>query len=98
MQTWSIYFCIISWTNSLSVGKVSIRLAKRAEGMHTVDASVTVLVGLPNHLIDLVVGQLLADGRHDVSQLSSGDEAVVITVEDLESLYSHKNTRQKPLS
>jgi hypothetical protein len=53
---------------------------------HTVNSSVTVLVSLPDHLIDLIVGELLADAGHDVPELSSGDEAVVVAVEDLEGL------------
>lgn len=52
----------------------------------TVNPSVTVLVGLADHLVDLVVSQLLADGGHNVTQLGGGDEAVVVTVEDLDSL------------
>src|SRR5690242_14493998 len=50
----------------------------------TVNATITVLVSLPDHLVDLVVSELLADGGHDVTQLSSGDEAVVVAVKDLE--------------
>jgi hypothetical protein len=53
---------------------------------HTVNPSVTILVSLSDHLVDLVVGELLADAGHDVSKLSGGDEAVVVAVEDLESL------------
>lgn len=52
----------------------------------TVDPSVAVLVSLPDHLIDLVIGELLADAGHDVPELSGGNEAVVVTVEDLEGL------------
>lgn len=52
----------------------------------TVDPSITILVGLPDHLINLVVGQLLSNRGHDVTELSGGDKAVVITVENLESL------------
>lgn len=55
---------------------------------HTVNASVAVLVSLANHLIDLIISQLLADRGHDVTQLSSRDEAIVVTVEDLDCLVS----------
>ena len=41
---------------------------------------------LPNHLVDLVVCQLLADARHDMPQLRGEDEAVVIAIEDFERL------------
>lgn len=50
----------------------------------TVNASVTVLVSLTDHLINLVVSQLLSDGGHDVTELSGRDEAVVVTIEDLD--------------
>jgi len=51
-----------------------------------VDTSIAVLVGLADHLVNLIIAQLLADRGHDVAQLSGGDETVVITVEDLEGL------------
>ena len=49
----------------------------------TVDTPIAVLVGLADHLVNLVVSQLLADRGHDVAKLGRRDEAVVITVEDL---------------
>jgi hypothetical protein len=49
----------------------------------TVNTPVTVLVGLADHLIDLVVGQLLADRGHDMAQLGRRDETVVVAIEDL---------------
>jgi hypothetical protein len=50
---------------------------------HTINSSVTILISLADHLIDFLVGQLLANGCHDMAKLGSGDEAVVIAVEDL---------------
>lgn len=89
-----VYFCIMSWTNSLSISTVSKEVVRyeaitqcprgpRRGKRLTVDASVTVLVGLANHLVDFVVGELLTDRGHDVTQLGGRDEAVVVTVEDL---------------
>lgn len=49
----------------------------------TVNTSIAILISLANHLINLLVSQLLADGSHDVAQLGRGDEAVVVAVEDL---------------
>ncbi len=49
-----------------------------------VDLAVAVNVSLADHLVNLLVGQLLADGGHNMAQLSSGDEAVVVAVEHLE--------------
>lgn len=51
----------------------------------TVNSSITILVSLSDHLINLVICQLLSNGCHDVTELSSGDEAIVITVKDLEA-------------
>ncbi|KAI6776161.1 hypothetical protein HG530_000106 [Fusarium avenaceum] len=58
----------------------------QSEGQLTVDSAITVLVSLSNHLINLIIGELLADRGHDVSEFSSGNETVVITIENLESL------------
>lgn len=49
----------------------------------TVDAAVAVLVGFTDHLIYLVVGELLADRGHDVTELGRRNKAVVVTIEDL---------------
>jgi len=51
-----------------------------------VDLTITIDISLTNHLIDLIIGELLAEVRHDVTELSSGDVTVAILVEDLESL------------
>ena len=48
-----------------------------------VDLTVTIDIGLTDQLIDLVVGQLLSQVGHDVTQLGGGDETVAIAVEDL---------------
>merc|ERR1719152_309675 len=51
-----------------------------------VNLAVTVNVSLADHLIDLLVGELLAKVGHDVAELSRRDEAVAILVEDTERL------------
>lgn len=51
--------------------------------IRTVNATIAILVGLADHLVDLVISELLADRRHDVTELGGGDEAVVVTVEHL---------------
>lgn len=79
------YFCIMSWTNSLSVAYVSARSAAvERKGPRTVDPPVTILVSLADHLVDFVISELLADRGHDVPELGSGDEAVVVAIEDLQ--------------
>ena len=45
---------------------------------------VAVDVGLADHLVHLLIGQLLAEVRHHMAQFSGGDESVSISVEDLE--------------
>jgi hypothetical protein len=49
----------------------------------TVNTPITVLISLADHLVNLVVGELLANRRHDMAQLGRRDEAVVVPVEDL---------------
>ncbi len=49
-----------------------------------VDLPVTVHIGLANHLVDLLVCQLLAEVGHDMAKLSRRNEAVAVLVEDLE--------------
>lgn len=49
----------------------------------TINSSVPVLVSLSDHLIDFVIGQLLPNGGHDVAQLSSRNESVIVTIEHL---------------
>jgi hypothetical protein len=52
-------------------------------GWHTVDPSITILISLSNHLINLIICQFLTNRCHDVAKLGGGDETIVITVEDL---------------
>lgn len=40
--------------------------------------AVTVDVGLPDHLVDLFVGQLLAEVRHDMAKFGGGNETVAV--------------------
>jgi len=54
--------------------------------MLTINASIAILVGLADHLVNLVISQLLANRGHDMTELGGGDEAVVVAVEDLEGL------------
>eukprot|EP00413_Alexandrium_margalefii_P011874 CAMPEP_0204533936 /NCGR_PEP_ID=MMETSP0661-20131031/12586_1 /ASSEMBLY_ACC=CAM_ASM_000606 /TAXON_ID=109239 /ORGANISM="Alexandrium margalefi, Strain AMGDE01CS-322" /LENGTH=124 /DNA_ID=CAMNT_0051540357 /DNA_START=83 /DNA_END=454 /DNA_ORIENTATION=+ len=51
-----------------------------------VDLPVAVDVRLADHLVDLLVRELLAQVRHDVAKLGRTDEAVAVAVEDLEGL------------
>jgi len=45
-----------------------------------VDLAVTVDVGFPDHLVHLLVGELLAEVGHHVTQLGGRDEAVAVLV------------------
>lgn len=49
-----------------------------------IDLSVAVDVGLADHLVDLLVGELLAEVGHDVAQLSRRYEPVAVLVEHAE--------------
>merc|ERR1712057_41647 len=52
-----------------------------------VDLSITIEVGLLDHLVDLFLRELFTKVGHDVSQLSGRDEAVSVLVKDLEGLH-----------
>ena len=56
---------------------------ERTSGLLVVDLPVAIDVRLADHLVDLLVRQLLAEVRHHVAQLGGADEAVAITVEHL---------------
>lgn len=51
-----------------------------------VDLTVAINIGLADHLVDLLVRQLLAQIRHYVAQLGGRDETVAVLVEYSESL------------
>merc|ERR1711953_1188510 len=51
-----------------------------------VDLAIAVDVRLAEHLIDLLIGELLTKVGHDVAQLSGRDEAVAVLVEHAEGL------------
>merc|ERR1719385_88386 len=57
----------------------------RLDEFFVVDVALRVLHAL-DQLVDLVVAQLLAQGRENVAELSARDEAVLLLVEDAESL------------
>jgi len=54
--------------------------------LFVVNLAVTVDIGLADHLVDLLIRELLAEVRHHVAQLGSADEAVAIFVKDAEGL------------
>jgi hypothetical protein len=73
----------MSWTNSLSGMPLVSANVQPVAGIPTVDTPIAVLVGLANHLVDLVISEFLADRSHNVTQLGRRDETVVIAVKDL---------------
>lgn len=50
---------------------------------HTVNTTITILVSLADHLVNLIIGQLFANGSHHVAQLGGRDKAVVVAIEHL---------------
>lgn len=54
--------------------------------LFVVDLSITIDISFADHLIDLLISELLSKVGHDVTQLGSGDESVSVLVEDLERL------------
>jgi hypothetical protein len=66
--------CIASELQDLSPDVLSL----------TINSPVTILISLADHFINFVVGQLFANGCHNMSKFSRRDEAVVVAIEDLE--------------
>merc|ERR1711862_667282 len=54
--------------------------------LFVVDLAITIHVCLPNHFVDFLIREFLAQVRHDVAQLGCADETVSITIENLEGL------------
>ena len=57
-----------------------------------VDESVSVDVGLADHLLDLVVAELLAECHHHLPQLARRDVPVAVLVEHLPYAHTHTHT------
>jgi hypothetical protein len=53
------------------------------EWPRTVDTSIAVLISFSDHLVNLLVGQLLANGGHYMAQLGRRDESVVVAIKNL---------------
>merc|ERR1712003_256236 len=51
-----------------------------------VDLAIAVDVCFPDHLINLLISELLTQVCHDMAQLRGTDKAVAVAVEDLEGL------------
>jgi hypothetical protein len=49
-----------------------------------VDLTITIDIGLTDHLIDLLVSELLTKVSHDVTELSGRNESISVLVEDLQ--------------
>jgi len=62
------------------------RVHEMSKTTFVVDKSVAVDICLANHLVDFVVGQLLAECHHHLSQLAGWDVAVSVLVKHLERL------------
>eukprot|EP00406_Dinophysis_acuminata_P075023 CAMPEP_0179245230 /NCGR_PEP_ID=MMETSP0797-20121207/18464_1 /TAXON_ID=47934 /ORGANISM="Dinophysis acuminata, Strain DAEP01" /LENGTH=144 /DNA_ID=CAMNT_0020952767 /DNA_START=162 /DNA_END=596 /DNA_ORIENTATION=- len=66
-----------------------LQLVFRHHHLHklvVVDLAVLVLVRLADELVDLLLGELLAQARQDMPQLLLADATVAVAVEDLERL------------
>ena len=69
--------------NFKNVNKIEKVIRTMQRGLLVVNLPVAIDVRLADHLVDLLVRQLLAEVRHHVAQLGGADEAVAITVEHL---------------
>uniref|UniRef100_A0A6V2M3V7 Uncharacterized protein n=1 Tax=Ditylum brightwellii TaxID=49249 RepID=A0A6V2M3V7_9STRA len=51
-----------------------------------VDLTISINIGLADHLINLLISELFPKVGHDVTQFGSRDEAISVLVENLEGL------------
>merc|ERR1712100_764825 len=51
-----------------------------------IDLAITVNISFPDHFIDLLICELLAQIGHNMTQLGSADETVAVAIKHLESL------------
>lgn len=65
---------------------IALQTRKQQQIQHTfvVHLSISVDIGLTNHLVDFLVGQLLSQIRHHVAKFSGRDETVAVLVEHLQ--------------
>ena len=58
----------------------------QADELLLVDVTVTIEVGITDHLVDLRLGEPLTEVSHDVTELGSGDQTAAIAIEDHEDI------------
>merc|ERR1719198_1341072 len=51
-----------------------------------VDLPIAINISLTDHLVDFLIGELLTQVGHNVTQFSRTDEAIAITIKNLEGL------------
>ena len=85
----SVSLCSHTHTRAIGMnGMKAVRLLGKHEldELCVVNLAITINVGLPNHFIAFVVGELLPQIAHDVAKLSCRNVAVAVLVKHLESL------------
>merc|ERR1719345_159452 len=54
--------------------------------LFVIDLTIAIDICLPDHLINLLIGEFFSEIGHDVTQLCGTDEAIAVTVKHLEGL------------
>lgn len=82
-----VYLLVIMATNSVKTTITNeAQTGKTREPTFIVDLAISVNVSLSDHLVHLLIRQLLPEVRHHVTQLGGRDETVSVLVEDAEGL------------
>merc|ERR1719203_1429887 len=71
---------------SLSAASLGSLGHHHLDELFVVDLPIAVDISLADHLVDLLIGELFPEVGHDMAKLCCTDEAIAITIEDLESL------------
>merc|ERR1719336_3566857 len=76
----------MTMTRMIKMMMTTMMMLMMAQFTFIVDLTVPVNIGFPDHLIHLLIGELLSQVGHHVPELSRGDETVAVLVEDAERL------------
>merc|ERR1712113_455546 len=82
------YLPLCSWWNAVLGSHSCTRLYSlghhHLDELLVIDLAIPIDVRLTDHLIDLLICELLPEIRHHVAELGCADEAVAVAIKDLE--------------
>ncbi len=80
------FHCTVLLSATLSANLRGPLVTHHGGELLVADLAVPVQVGLPDHLVDLLLAEVLAQGAHDLAELLCADVSVAVAVEHAEGL------------